>query len=121
MVILGNMYFTRVDPLFKLLHRPTTLSLIYTATQNKKNITKGQEALLFAIYFAAVTSLTDDECSRSLAYRKQDLVAKTKTGIEKALSNANFLDTTDMTVLQAFLIYLVGPRYLRPSTRADLL
>ena len=114
MTALGNLYFTRVDPLFKVLHRPSTLSFIYAATRDKKSITRGQEALLFAIYFASITSLSDSECLQNLGQPKTSLVKQYRGGIETALANANFLDTNEIVVLQALLIYLVSPNLQMP-------
>ena len=108
MTILGNLYFTRVDPVFKILHRPTTLSFLYAATRDKRSLTRGQEALLFAIYFASITTLTDQESLQSFGQKKEVLVKQYRSGIEAALTNANFLETSDFTVLQAFVIYLVS-------------
>ena len=107
MSVMGNIFFSRVDPVFKLLHRPSTQAFIYAATRDKRAITKGQEALLFAIYFAAVTALTDQECLQNFGENKNALVQRHRKGIETALPNANFLDTSDITVLQALVIYLV--------------
>lgn len=107
MTALANLFFSRFDPVFKVLHRPYTFSLLYAATRDKKSITRGQEALLFAIYFAAVTSLTDQEALANFGQNKQSMILRYRKGIEAALPNANFLETQDITVLQAFIIYLV--------------
>lgn len=52
---LPTIYFENVDPIVKIFHRPTILKMIESGTSS---ITKSQEALLYSIYFAAVTSLS---------------------------------------------------------------
>lgn len=107
MIAMGNIFFSRFDPVFKVLHRPSTLAFLYSATRDKKCITRGQEALLFAIYFAAITTVSDQDCINHFGQNKSILVQRYRSGIEAALPNANYLDTDDITVLQALVIYLV--------------
>ncbi|KAI4154828.1 MAG: hypothetical protein LQ340_001409 [Diploschistes diacapsis] len=106
MIAMGNIFFSRFDPVFKVLHRPSTLAFLYSATRDKKCITRGQEALLFAIYFAAITTVSDQDCINHFGQNKSILVQRYRSGIEAALPNANYLDTDDITVLQALVIYL---------------
>ena len=108
---LGDVYFDRVDPLFKVLHRPTAAALVAAAadsrTTGEARKGRGTDALLFAIYFAAVTCLGDQECGELFQQDRVRLVAQYKSGVENALVQADWLNTTDLATLQAFLIYLV--------------
>ncbi|GME27997.1 putative transcriptional regulatory protein [Neofusicoccum parvum] len=56
---LSDVYWDRVDIIFKILHRPTFEPLLKTAAQDAASIPKGAgyEALMFAMYFAAAFSL----------------------------------------------------------------
>ena len=119
MMALANFYFTRFDPVFKLLHRPSTLSFIYAMARDSSSMTRAQEALLFAIYFAAVTSVTEQECIKDFGEEKTTLVKRYRKGVETAFPNANFLETTDMTVLQALVIYLVSLRSIPCDRHTD--
>jgi hypothetical protein len=56
-----QIYIENVDPLIKLLHIPTMNSIIRKIRSDMDSITPGLEALMFAIYFAAITSLEEDE------------------------------------------------------------
>src|SRR3954466_2416069 len=47
-----------VDPVVKILHRPTTRCIIMKASSNTDTLSKSEEALLFSIYYGAVCSLT---------------------------------------------------------------
>ncbi|KAL1641233.1 hypothetical protein SLS58_006135 [Diplodia intermedia] len=106
---LSDVYWDRVDPIYKVLHRPTTEPLLFAVAQDTASIPKGAgyEALLFAIYFAAVTSLTPDECLELLGKERANLAGQFRHCCEISLANADFLNSTDMQVLQAFSLYLV--------------
>ncbi|KAK7559752.1 fungal-specific transcription factor domain-containing protein, partial [Phyllosticta citricarpa] len=106
---LSNIYWDRVDVIFKVLHRPTISPLLKSAAADSLAIPKGggEEALMFAVYFAAVTTLSPTECLEILGRDKPTIVGQTRHCLEIALSNADFLNSTDMQVLQAFVLYLV--------------
>ena len=57
--VLLDVYFTRVDALFKLLHKPTDKASMLAAAADLDSIPPrdGQEARIFAAYFSATTSL----------------------------------------------------------------
>lgn len=65
------------------------------------------QALMFAIYFAAVTSLTPEECIVQFGEHKQELLARYRYGTEQALVQAQLLNSSEMVTLQALVIYLV--------------
>ena len=105
---LTDTYFVRVDPIFKILHRPSTLAAITASTQNftapsNDSVT---ELLMFCMYFAAVTSLSPDECRQTYHQESQILSAKLTYRVHRAFARENLLNTNDITVLQAFTIYL---------------
>ncbi|KAL1392547.1 fungal-specific transcription factor domain-containing protein, partial [Phyllosticta capitalensis] len=106
---LANIYWDRVDVIFKVLHRPTISPLLKSAAADTMAIPKGggEEAIMFAIYFAAVTTLSSTECLEVLGRDKPTVVGQTRHCLEIALSNADFLNSTDIQVLQAFVLYLV--------------
>lgn len=68
----------------------------------------GLEALMFAMYFIATTSLTQEQCLRVLGQDRDKLVAQYKYGTEAALANVDFLSSMQVMPLQAFSIYLVS-------------
>ena len=108
--MLSDIFFARVDPLFKVLHRPTVRSFMLAAAENLDYITtgEGQEALMFAIYFAAVTSLSQEECLKLFHQDRERISTYYKYGVEAALANADFLNSMDIVPLQAFVIFLVS-------------
>ena len=66
------------------------------------------EALLFAIYYAAITTLSPEEVVNCFQDTKENLLNKFRAGTERALVNANFLVECDVGMLQALVIFLVS-------------
>ena len=50
-----------VDPILKVLHVPTMSKLIRELRNNLDSLTPSTEALMFAIYYASITSLDEDQ------------------------------------------------------------
>lgn len=103
-------YFNNVDPLFKVLHKPTCSAAVLAAADNLAHgpIDNGLEALMFAIYLTATTSLNKDQCQQLLGQPRDKLLAQFKYGTEASLANADFLSSLELVTLQAFAIYLVS-------------
>lgn len=108
--IFVEIYFTNVDPLFKILHKPTCSAAVLAAADNLANgpIDNGLEAIMFTIYFTATTSLSEEQCLRLFGQQRDKLLAQFKYGTEAALANADFLSSLELITLQAFAIYLVS-------------
>jgi hypothetical protein len=109
---LTNTYFTNVDPVFKILHRPAALSSIAASTSNfsappNNSVT---ELLMLCMYFAAITSLSPEECQQTFHQDSQTVLAKFRRGAELAFARENLLITNEFSVLQAFAIYLFALR-----------
>ncbi len=109
---LTNTYFTNVDPIFKIFHRPTTLSSIAAGTRNFSAPANNGviELLMLCMYFAAVTSLSPEECQQTYHQDSQTLLAKFRRGAELAFARENLLVTNEFAVLQAFVLYLIALR-----------
>lgn len=58
---LWSVYQENVEPLIKLLHIPSVELILRDARRNCGKLAPGNEALVFTIYFAAITSLEPDE------------------------------------------------------------
>ena len=110
MSALCDIYIENVDPMAKCLHTPSLRNLVSHAAANNQDIPSNTyvEALLFAMYYAAITSLTNEECLQHFNGGREQMLIRYKTGTETALSNANFLGSTEMGTLQALVIYLVS-------------
>ncbi|KAM0810427.1 putative Fungal-specific transcription factor domain-containing protein [Seiridium cardinale] len=114
---LWQVYLNNVNPLLKLTHTPTLQERIVDATANIGKVSKSLEALMFAIYFMAVTSMTDQEVQLTFEEDKGQLQQRYYTACQQALINGGFMRNPDLTLLQAFLLYLMGIRhYMDPRS-----
>ena len=104
---LWQLYISSINPLLKISHITTLQAQIIEASANTGRIPRPLEALMFAIYFAAITSLTDDEVQARFGEDKAVLLARYHLATQQALVNAGFMRSTEITVLQALLLYLV--------------
>jgi hypothetical protein len=109
---LWQVFLDNVNPLTKMIHQPTLQGAIFEASFNLGKVPKGLEALMFSIYASATYSMTDEECKDVLHEEKSDLLARYRLGLRKALVRANFLATSELAVVQAFIIYLLSMRML---------
>jgi hypothetical protein len=106
---LWQIYINNVNPLLKVTHTPTLQAQVISASANPAKISKPLEALMFSIYFAAITSLTEDEVQSTFGEDKAILLGKYHNATQQALVNAGFMRSPELTVLQAFFLYLVHP------------
>lgn len=56
-----QVYQENVDPIVKVLHVPTVDKLVNQTRKDLDNLTPANEALMFAIYFAAITSMEESD------------------------------------------------------------
>ncbi|RYC65994.1 hypothetical protein CHU98_g260 [Xylaria longipes] len=86
-----QIYLDNVNPLLKLTHTPTLQVQIIEASTNLTKVSKSLEALMFAIYLMAITSLTDDEVEQTFSESRSNLLMKYQHGAQQALFNAGFM------------------------------
>jgi hypothetical protein len=107
--ILLYLYRQRVDCLYKILHWPTVLEdlakLPNEAQDRYKSSAMG--ALELSIYFISLCSITNDEARNLGLGERALLIERYRGATERALSEAGLLQQPNLTVLQAFVIYLV--------------
>lgn len=108
--ILLYLYRQRVDCLYKILHWPTVLadiSRLHSEAQDRYQPTP-VGALELSIYFTSLCSITNEEARTLGLGDRVGLIEHYREATEKALSEAGLLQQPNVTVLQAFVIYLVG-------------
>ncbi|KAF4978382.1 hypothetical protein FZEAL_5223 [Fusarium zealandicum] len=103
---LWQVYLENVEPLLKVVHIPTMSRLMTKVRRQVDDLRPGDEALVFAIYYSAVTSMEAQEVQANLGASQSHYIAQFRFALEQALAKANILNTTDMAVLQSFVIYL---------------
>jgi hypothetical protein len=107
---LCSIFLANVDCVFKVLHAPSLKR--YLSGQGRdldcSPGPKGLEALKFAIYYAATTSLTQDQCMKQLGEERSALLIRYRSSTELSLAKANLVTTVELSTLQALVIFLVS-------------
>lgn len=107
---LWKQYVQNVDPVVKLCHLPTTFEKLQRAAANPNDMSKATECLLFAIYHFAIVSTPTYELEGKFG-RNWAMLQKTyHDATRQALVNCHFLRTTEMPVLQAYMLLLLSVR-----------
>jgi hypothetical protein len=65
------------------------------------------QAVLFAAMLSSVVSMSEEKVQAEYQVDKPTLVNSFREGAEAALAKANFLRTTKLETIQAFVMYLV--------------
>ena len=85
----------------------------------RKNFTNAENAFVFAAYQISVFSMKKEDCVRLLGKDKSPLIHHYQVLFEQALARSNFLNTTNVTLLQAAGLYMVRSASVRIS-QSDL-
>ena len=86
------------------------------AANEPASLSSPQEALVFAIYFITVLSLSDAECKVMFDTSERLLLLDDfQSSVEAVLERVGYASTSDLLVLQALYLYAVSV-----SHRADL-
>ncbi|KIW91956.1 uncharacterized protein Z519_06938 [Cladophialophora bantiana CBS 173.52] len=111
-VKLWTIYINNVEGCsgLKLLHIPTDEIKMYSIVDDPATASLDDLALNFAIYFAAISTLDDDEAQVTLGQDKQSLLLRFKIGVEQSFAHGDFLNSPTVTGLQALAIYLSALR-----------
>lgn len=103
-----QIFVERVNPLSKIVHVPTLQQRILDASWDLNGLSRSLNAMLFAIYTLAVTSLSSAECQSSFGESRDGLLMRYRHSALRALMTAEFLTTRDFEVLQAFVLFLLA-------------
>ncbi|KFY90814.1 hypothetical protein V498_05812 [Pseudogymnoascus sp. VKM F-4517 (FW-2822)] len=99
-------FLENVDQLAKVLHTPSAQSILRKAVSNPASLNNGQKALLFAIYFSSVSSMSAEDAEDCFKMDKTATLAMYRAATEQALTAADFLVTDDLITFQAFVLFL---------------
>lgn len=105
---LWQIFIDNVNPVCKVVHVPTLQPKIVEATGDLSSVSLELEALLFAVYCAAIMTMPDQDCVQLFGDSKQIVVDRYQRGCQLALVNAGFLRSDDITVLTSLLYYTVS-------------
>lgn len=106
-------FWKNVHPVFRMLHSVTARAhfrewdnFIDPATRRWKF--GSLECLTFTIFYAAVTSLDDEQCVAQYGERRSHLLARYRRCAEVAFAQADYLNTMEHIMIQAFVLFLVS-------------
>ncbi|MCJ1434793.1 hypothetical protein MMC27_004163 [Xylographa pallens] len=116
-------YLTNVHPLVKLFFDWDKAPMMNRAANEPASLSSPQEALVFAIYFIAVLSLSDAECKAMFdASEKSLLLNNFQSSVEAALERVGYASASDLLILQALYLYILAMRNrARPATLFSLM
>lgn len=109
--MLWQAHIENVEPICKVLHVPSITSMVKTASAHPYYASKADECILFAIYHFAIVSSSDEFCQQNFGQPRESLRIRYHNALRQALINASFLKTTQIPVLQAFILYLLSTRH----------
>jgi hypothetical protein len=105
-----QIYIMQVDPIFPFLQ---CSSLWAHITQGEPYLTYAADhpaprALICAISYMTITTLSNDRCRREFDSSRDLLLNKYHSLTKRALEHADYINTDDIAVLQAFVLFLVS-------------
>ncbi|KAJ5532155.1 C6 transcription factor [Penicillium frequentans] len=105
---LWSAFKDNVAPLIVILHNPSIDAILDEYCANPDSaLQPEQEALILAICFAAVVSMTPQQCLSVLGDSHDVCVHQYRVAVEHALAGAYLISTQDMRVLQAAVLFLL--------------
>ncbi|PKX88879.1 transcription factor domain-containing protein [Aspergillus novofumigatus IBT 16806] len=107
---LWQTYLEFVDPLLKIFHTPTVQRYVVDSMANEGTLDVSRRCLLFAIYYSAIVIVPARSCHNVFGAHKTSLLERYRNQLEKAFAEANILRSQDLTLLQAFVLYLTTGR-----------
>jgi hypothetical protein len=108
--VMWRTYEENVAPLITILHRPSIKDILDKASTNLDSLDKNTEALVFAVYLSAVISMTAEQCVSQLGEERETTIHRYRFAVEQALARANFLESQNLMLLQATVLFLTVMR-----------
>lgn len=108
---LFTQYWRAVHPVVTIVHKPSFQNLYNLFWQHVMIGTEppaSTQAIVFAAMFNAAVSLPEDSTLQVFGLPRTILIEKLQSGTEKCLAKANFLRTTKLETMQAFVMFLVS-------------
>ena len=107
---LAQIFFLQVDPIIKIMHKPSLRRLM---VEGKRYLSyedghPSVELLRSAVCYAAVSSMTEEQCFSTFNASQHALTNEYKEACEAAIERSGLVTSDDITVLQSFVLYLVS-------------
>ncbi|KAF2750285.1 hypothetical protein M011DRAFT_236973 [Sporormia fimetaria CBS 119925] len=94
-----DIYFSSVDPMVRITHKPTLLRKFSSYVQDTQPIA-------WAIFFSAINTLPPVVCKERFGENKEDLLYRYELGVEISLARENYMTTSSLEVLQGLVLWL---------------
>lgn len=94
-----DVYWTNVEPLLRIMHKPTIVRKFSYYNCEAHPIS-------FAIYFAAINSLSSNVVLEKFGESKETLLDRYQLGVEITLARENYLTTSSLEIFQGFILWL---------------
>jgi hypothetical protein len=101
-----DVYSENINTIGQAVHMPTVTKMVRDLRGDVSKLTPANEALMFSIYYAAITSMEEDDVNINFGSTKAELNLKYRLGLEHALAKADFLNVPDLVLIQAFVIFI---------------
>lgn len=104
-------YWEAVHPIAKTVHRPSferQYAKFWMNIDARVEPRVSFQAVVFAALLSSIVSMSEADVLTDYGVDRQSLVENFRQGTEAALAKANFLRTTKIETLQAFVMYLVS-------------
>jgi hypothetical protein len=113
---LWQAFADKINPLSKIIHAPTLQQRICDVCWNLEGVAKPLEAVMFSIYALAVSSLKHADCVQVFGESKAVLLNRYRSAAALALVGLEIHSTRNLEVLQALILYLVHPTFIRRAS-----
>jgi hypothetical protein len=110
--IFWRAFLDNVHPITKMVHSPTLQKMVELSCQNVRSIARNNIALLFAVHLSAITSMSEEECLLKIGTPRRQLLKKYLSLSQLAFVRVGLLQTTDFTIVTAYVAYLVSLLHL---------
>lgn len=115
MKVYHKIFFQRIDPLIKVLHRLTTEALLNKALRNPSSLRPGELSIVFSIYLASLCSMSETDVEACCGMSKHTALVTYKGAVEHAIAKAQLGD--DLAAMQGFVLYLGINRFASGSNQ----
>ena len=107
-----DIFQENVDPVAKIFHRSTLRSTVLDSLEHMETLhkDKAKAVVVFALFYAAITSSTAPDCKRLWGEEQDSLLQKYRFAMEQALARARFLDTQNLDIIAAMVVFLLCVR-----------
>lgn len=107
-LVLWSVFLKNVHPLVKIFFDWEVATVVERAQRHASPLAVEEEALINGIRLIATLTMSVEECKSSLSEVKDEVLLRCQRSLEHALERAEYTETTDKRVLQAFMLYIVS-------------